>query len=553
MSAAENEVATLLRDVADQAGLTLRDIAQRLTPEMLGGRPVPGVATLSKRFAGEGLDINGVFVEAVLRLCAPDTAAANALCERATALLSRASEARRRQRASHDQPISQKDAAREIARLRRRVAEQQEALEDEQRSRRQAEAITSMLLGLLTRQPVPAYPVPSGVDARLEGGAAIGLGQRMATLEAQLAQLHDDLLRHRPPASAEHPPSRSSPLAQSGADVPLATPAGTPFPAPEEDGPLRLAHSGLLSLDPGGFRIARAVRAAFDDVLDGPRTGRYRIAELQKPEKTYLGPLVERSFVNTLALPRVDSDDTANLLLPHDIKAAFNFSVTFGGWLFSPEHIGQLVLLLHADDETNRWSLGVIRLRDDFLTQGGNRDTKRRLTPEHRREILWLHRDASLPANGLAELPTADMQEILKQRPGTRVTALLRAAQGLLLSTNNVETVSMGDPGRRVREARDHLAAEGIIVLSGKLAAHQRLARQLGLPVPAPHEYITARLAPLNPDESTTPHRKSIDIGNHERWALALPHDPIHPLPALFYRNRILAGSVHPMGLQRFS
>ncbi|MFF9803006.1 NaeI family type II restriction endonuclease [Streptomyces rochei] len=531
MSAEENEVATLLREVAGTAGLTLRDITQRLTPEMLGGRPVPGVATISKRFAGENLDVNGVFVEAVLRLCAPDPAAADALCARATALLTRASEVRRRQRARNDQPLPQGDVAREVARLRQQVSEQEEAYRQEQRSRRQAEEIASMLLGLLARQPMSAPASPSDADPASDRGHAIELAQRLAAVEAQVTQLHDELLRsQRPPSDA---PVQASPAAQP---LPDASPTA-PIPAPRADTQLLSARVEVLSLDPGGSLIARAVRAAFDDALDGPRTGRYRIAELQKPEKIYLGLLVERSVVNALALRRVDSDAPANLLLPDDVRVAFSFSAAFGGWVFSQEHIGQLVLLLHADDESNRWSLGVIRLREDLLARGGNRDNKRRLAAQHRGEIVWLYRDASLPANALAELPPADVQRILKELPRSRVAALMRTAQGMILSTNNVETISMGDPYRRVREARDQLAQDGIIVLSGNKSGQQHLARQLGLPVPEHNEYVTARLAPVDPDDSRTPHRNAVDAGTGQQWALALPDDPIHPLPAPLQRG----------------
>lgn len=48
----------------------------------------------------------------------------------------------------------------------------------------------------------------------------------------------------------------------------------------------------LAGRDPAK-KFGQAVRQAIDEVLDGPRTGRCKLAELAKTEKTYVGTKVE--------------------------------------------------------------------------------------------------------------------------------------------------------------------------------------------------------------------------------------------------------------------
>ncbi|MFC4608772.1 NaeI family type II restriction endonuclease [Streptomyces maoxianensis] len=287
----------------------------------------------------------------------------------------------------------------------------------------------------------------------------------------------------------------------------------------------------LVARDPDGSRVALAVRSAFDDVLDGPRTGRYRVSELHKQEKAYPHLVMERALARAFDLRHGDSDSGMDLLLADDTGTDLKFSLVFGGWMFSKQHIGKLVLLLHADDETNRWSLGALRIQEGMLAQGGNPDGKRRLAADHRHEIQWIQRDASLPPNALADLPPDDLREILKQTSGKRVTELLRKADGLVISRNNLETVAMQqDVGRRVREARSELAASGIVLLSGGNLRHERIARSLALPVPSPGEYVTARLARVQPGHESM-RNGVVPDDEGECWALALPDDVPKPLP----------------------
>lgn len=52
-----------------------------------------------------------------------------------------------------------------------------------------------------------------------------------------------------------------------------------------EDKPLLEVESFLSSKKNLYTLIGKALRQAFDEVIDGPRTGRYSIEELEKPRK----------------------------------------------------------------------------------------------------------------------------------------------------------------------------------------------------------------------------------------------------------------------------
>jgi hypothetical protein len=78
------------------------------------------------------------------------------------------------------------------------------------------------------------------------------------------------------------------------------------------------------------------------------------------------------------------------------------------------------------------------------------------------------------------------------------VNELFRQALGRRISRAVVATVARQDDYmKRVRDgggARHQLRDEGIVIF-GDYAAHQALAGALGLPVPGPGEFVSARLA----------------------------------------------------------
>ena len=66
------------------------------------------------------------------------------------------------------------------------------------------------------------------------------------------------------------------------------------------DAELEAVKAEILKLDPNGIRTAQVLRDTFDQLYDGQRTGRYRVDQLHKTEKTHCGTLVEINLTGSL-------------------------------------------------------------------------------------------------------------------------------------------------------------------------------------------------------------------------------------------------------------
>jgi len=201
--------------------------------------------------------------------------------------------------------------------------------------------------------------------------------------------------------------------------------------------------------------------------------------------------------------------------------------------MIPPEAYGHLCLGLWASDQLGRWSSGLYRVRQDMLT-ADNRDKKRTLSAHARdTQVRWLFWDAPLPENILLRLSDDDIDAIFKLKHGTaRTNELFRRAQGKIVSRNVIATVAMqDDPLKRVRYnggSRTALRSEGIVIL-GQYSAHTVIARSLGLPVPGPGEFVSARLARARAHHAGAP---SVRLDGVD-WVLAVPADPVQPAPML--------------------
>jgi hypothetical protein len=301
-----------------------------------------------------------------------------------------------------------------------------------------------------------------------------------------------------------------------------------------DDPELAEVAGSLLTLDPDGARMAGAIRRAFDMLLDGQHTGRYRWDQLHKTEKTHAGTLIEINIQRFLGL----ADGTA---LDYTIAGAdvdCKFSQRMGGWMIPPEAVGRLLLLVQASDEEGTWSAGVLRAVEGRLRPAGNRDAKRALNDEGRTSVLWLHPRAPLAENALLRLNERAVVSVFAPASGQqRVNELFRHALGMRISRTVVATVAMQDDYmKRVRDgggARDQLRAEGIVIF-GDYAGDQALAAALGLPRPGPGEFVSARLTRLGDGSAGAlrPDARFVRLDGAD-WALASPGDPVGPAPAL--------------------
>lgn len=297
------------------------------------------------------------------------------------------------------------------------------------------------------------------------------------------------------------------------------------LPAPGQDSALEAVFEWFLRQDPDGERFGAVLRESLDQVLDGPRTMRFRYSDLRKTEKTHVGTIVEINLGKEFDL--ADGDKMDYSVAGHDVDC--KYSMSRGGWELPLESLGHLVLLTWADDDASRWAAGLWRVDPRHLGRGaGNRDKKRKMVKAGQERITWLWRDAPLDENLLLHLPDDQVARILAARSGQqRINELFRLVQHRIIRRDVVLTVAQQKDGpRRARMAREakHLGGEGIIVL-GHYEWDVAVANRLGLPVPRNGEWVSARVAPA---DAEGPHTFSAD---GHWWRLAAPDEWVASAP----------------------
>ena len=261
---------------------------------------------------------------------------------------------------------------------------------------------------------------------------------------------------------------------------------------PPDDVQLREVAAAIETVADHRRRFGEVFRQAFDEVLDGQRTGRFDVRGLSKVEKTYIGTKAEIICQSAFRWPRGEHMDFR--IAGHEVDS--KYSKTLGGWMIPSEAVGSLCLLLWADDLHSVCSVGLVRPRLELLG-APNKDGKRQLNPAGRARVHWLLYEASLPENLLLHLePDVRSRIMAHRRSGqARIDELFRSVTGRIIRREVVLAVGQQDDApKRVRDARQHLAAEGIAIL-GHLADDRAVARRLGLPEPVKGEWISARTA----------------------------------------------------------
>lgn len=280
--------------------------------------------------------------------------------------------------------------------------------------------------------------------------------------------------------------------------------------------------------DPTGARTMQAIRESLDQVLDGPRTGRYRYSELRKTEQTHVGTIVEINIGKAFSLSDGKRMDYTVAGVDVDCK----YSKNMWEWQFPLEATGHITLLTWANDSTSRWSAGLWRVNEEHLARRGkgNQDKKRTMYKPGREEIRWLWREYPLDENLLLHLDPAITDAIFSQRSGMQaMNELFRRVQGRIVRREVILTVGkQRDAPRRARQTRErkHLGKEGILVL-GHYAWDVAAASQLGLPIPKNGEWVAAR---VTPDGNATAAYFEVE---GQRWRLAEPGDEVVPAPAI--------------------
>lgn len=240
-------------------------------------------------------------------------------------------------------------------------------------------------------------------------------------------------------------------------------------------------------------RFGSAIRRSLDEVFDGQRTGRYRIDQLSKVEKSYIGTKLEIIVQDEFSLTRGTRMDYN--IAGEEVDA--KWSMRFGGWMIPTEAIGELCVCITADDEASSFSVGLIRVGMDNLRASTNKDSKRQLSPTGRESMTWLARGARLLENLLLHLEDVTRDAILDRSLSgqRRINELFHRVQERIIRREVVLTVAQQDDGpKRVRDARKALAEFGVAIL-GHQGDHPEAARRLGIAVPRKGEWISVSVA----------------------------------------------------------
>ncbi len=239
-------------------------------------------------------------------------------------------------------------------------------------------------------------------------------------------------------------------------------------------------------------RLGAAIRQALDEVYDGQRTGRFDIGQLTKVEKTYIGTKVEIVVQDEFALERGGAHGMDYRIAGEQVDCKWSMSI--GKWMIPKEAVGQLCLVVWANDQTSVFSAGLVRATNDVLKTGRNQDGKRYLGEEGLAAIAWLADRSPLPENLLLHISDDDRDAIFSLRSGqSRVDELFRRIQGRLIRREVVLAVARQlDSPKRVRDARLHLAPEGIRILGHEFSDRAEAVKNK-LPIPGKGQWVSYR------------------------------------------------------------
>jgi Restriction endonuclease NaeI len=227
------------------------------------------------------------------------------------------------------------------------------------------------------------------------------------------------------------------------------------------------------------------MKQAVDFVLDPVRTGRTKVEELDKVEKTFIGLKIEHYLRDWLGVPKGLKRDLQIDGIEVDIKNTIGTT-----WMIPPEtyRTEEPCMLIASAKFDGRCWLGIIVARDAYLTnEKGNRDAKRQISAGGKKHIMWLVEDVPYPESTWDGIDMCRFNELRKIKGGKkRAAQFFRENIGRKVHRSIVESLlhDQRDFMKRVRGnggARDDLEKEGIVVLSGVYDAKEAKRRKISL------------------------------------------------------------------------
>jgi hypothetical protein len=214
--------------------------------------------------------------------------------------------------------------------------------------------------------------------------------------------------------------------------------------------------------------LPQILQDAIDFVIDPVRTARNSVAELDNVEKTFIGLKVEHFLRDFLNVP----SGLRDLVIDGtDVDVKNTVSTT---WTIPPEtyRSEEPCLLIAIADMNKKFWLGLIIAKLGYLTKAGNRDSKRSVSAEGLRNILWIVEGASLPPSRFHNIDLKRFRELRLIRGGSKRAAqffrenLSKPVDRVVLQALLYDQL---DYMKRLREnggARDILRKDGIELLS---------------------------------------------------------------------------------------
>ena len=190
---------------------------------------------------------------------------------------------------------------------------------------------------------------------------------------------------------------------------------------------------------------------------------------------------MEIELKKRLQLPKGEKLDAK--ITGRDVDIKFSISEN---WMIPTEAADKLCMLASANDRDSRYSLGMIRISEDALRPGANKDRKRSISAEGKKRIRWVVRNGQLQQNFLLHMDEETRSEVLdKNKSGQqRINSLLRRVKGKKIPRYVICVLGQQeDPMKRLRDAKKALAKEGIVVVCGKYLDDRAIAHAKGFDI----------------------------------------------------------------------
>jgi hypothetical protein len=231
--------------------------------------------------------------------------------------------------------------------------------------------------------------------------------------------------------------------------------------------------------------IGEALRQAIDDVIEGPRTGRWRLEDLSKVEKSYIGTRVE-ILVRT-ALKAGQGRKLDYLIAGHEVDA--KYTISMWDWMIPQEAMGELCLLLSANDADSSFVAGLVRIEERILTEGKNQDKKRHIASNRRDAIRWLVRQGKLPRNFLMQDINAEDRRMIFSMPAgqDRVNLMFRRFPRKPIPAAAIIAAATEFQNARPRVLEAAKALPEFRILDGENPGDREAAKALGISLAAGH------------------------------------------------------------------